>query len=198
MRTLRTLSAVVAVVALQRVHRSQARLDLRPGPFADTLPERGAERLRAAFERLRQRGGEQGRASPSASASAQASAPAGGGIVLEPEAEDIAFNTTTLAAPADQRFQIDFKNNDPGIPHNVEVKDASGASPLKGDIITRSRRRDGVRRPRSPPVSTCSSCIVHPTMTDAYGWVIPVGGTARLHRRVRSLGGGARAARRGR
>jgi plastocyanin len=84
--------------------------------------------------------------------------------VLELEAENIQFNTAALTAPADQPFQIDFKNNDPGIPHNVEVKDASGATPLKGDIIT------GVAEmtynvPALAAGQYTFLCTVHPTMT---------------------------------
>ena len=173
MRTLRTLSAVLAVVALSACTAAKPGWTYAPAPSPTPLPSvvpSGSAPPPSASPtatcRWRPRA-----ASVSAPASAvsfeaalPASAPAGGGIVLELEAEDIAFNTATLAAPADQRFQIDFKNNDPGIPHNVEVKDASGASPLKGDIIT------GVAEmvydvPALAAGQYTFLCIVHPTMT---------------------------------
>jgi plastocyanin len=40
-----------------------------------------------------------------------------------------------MQAPAGQAFQIAFTNNDAGIPHNVEIKDANGTSVFKGEII---------------------------------------------------------------
>ena len=39
-------------------------------------------------------------------------------------------------------FQIEFDNQDAGIPHNVEIKDASGAVRLQGRDLQRRRRQD--------------------------------------------------------
>ena len=163
MRTLRNLSAVLAVVALSACTAAKPGWTYAPAPSPTPLPSvvpSGSAPPPSASGSA----SASAPASPSASASASASTSAGGGIVLELEAEDIAFNTATLTAPADQRFQIDFKNNDPGIPHNVEVKDASGASPLKGDIIT------GVAEmvydvPALAAGQYTFMCTVHPTMT---------------------------------
>ncbi len=161
MRTLRTLSAVLAVVALSACTAAKPGWTYAPAPSPTPLPSvvpSGSAPPPSASASA----SASAPASPSASASAPASASAGAGIVLELEAEDIAFNTATLAAPAGQPFQIDFKNNDPGIPHNVEVKDASGAGPFKGDIIT------GVAEtvydvPALAAGQYTFLCIVHPT-----------------------------------
>ncbi len=47
-----------------------------------------------------------------------------------------AFDETSVTAPADQAFVIHFANNESGVPHNVELKDAGGTSIVRGDIIT--------------------------------------------------------------
>jgi plastocyanin len=74
-------------------------------------------------------------AAPSADASAAPSGSAGGDVV-NLEAEGVAFVEKELSAPADKPFTIHFDNKDPGTPHNVEIKDATGQSPWKGDIVT--------------------------------------------------------------
>jgi hypothetical protein len=58
------------------------------------------------------------------------------GSPLHISARNIAFDTNHLEAPAGQAFVVDFDNNDPGVPHNIEIKDATGASLFKGQIIT--------------------------------------------------------------
>jgi plastocyanin len=72
---------------------------------------------------------------PSASAAAPASNAGGGSDTLQISAQNIQFSTDTLKAPADRAFSIEFQNNDSGIPHNVEILDASNASIFKGAIF---------------------------------------------------------------
>jgi plastocyanin len=93
--------------------------------------------------------------SPSAS-------PGGEPVVIE--ALNIAFTTTEVTAPADQPFQIVFRNNDPDIPHNVEIKDQGGASLFQGEIF------NGVaERTYDVPALSAGTypftCTVHPNMT---------------------------------
>jgi plastocyanin len=113
---------------------------------------------------------------PAPSAAPAASGPASGapgaagstaaasGATLHISALNIAFDTDHLAAPAGQAFVLEFDNNDPGIPHNVEIKDAGGASVFKGQIITGPAKA-------SYPVPALAAgtytfvCDVHPTMT---------------------------------
>ena len=95
-----------------------------------------------------------------------APAPSGdaAGPVLEISAANVAFSTDALQAPAGTPFTIHFKNDDPNVPHNVEIKDAGGASLFKGDIITGPKEA-------SYPVPALAAgsypfiCTVHPTMT---------------------------------
>jgi len=73
-------------------------------------------------------------AAPGESAAPSGSA-AAGGTVIDLAAAAIAFDQAALSAPADAPFQIAFANNDAGIPHNVEIKDAAGTSVFKGELF---------------------------------------------------------------
>jgi plastocyanin len=76
-------------------------------------------------------------ASPAASAPAAsapaASAPAGDAIVVV--AKDLKFSTASITAPADEAFQITMDNQE-SAPHNIAIKDASGAEKFKGEIVS--------------------------------------------------------------
>ncbi|HET9756059.1 MAG TPA: cupredoxin domain-containing protein, partial [Candidatus Limnocylindrales bacterium] len=66
-----------------------------------------------------------------------ASPGASGGPPGEPviHAKDVAFVESTITAPADVPFKLEFVNDDAGIQHNVEIKDGGGASVFKGEIF---------------------------------------------------------------
>ena len=94
------------------------------------------------------------------------SAPSDGGqvVMLELTAQNIQYDKTDLEAPADQPFQISFANNDAGVPHNVEIKNANGGSVFKGEIF------NGVdTRTYDVPALAAGTytfvCTVHPNMT---------------------------------
>jgi plastocyanin/mono/diheme cytochrome c family protein len=103
--------------------------------------------------------------SPSGGASAAPSgAPAG--TVIKIAAQNIAFDQTDITVPAGQPFQIEFTNNDSGIPHNVAIAEGSptGNVVFKGDIVT------GVTTvtydvPALPAGTYGFLCQVHPNMT---------------------------------
>ena len=89
------------------------------------------------------------------------SAPAG--TVLKVVASGIAFDVKELSAPADADFQIDFDNQDAGIPHNIEIKDASGTSVFKGEIFNGA----AVKTYTVPALAAGTYqfiCTVHPNM----------------------------------
>jgi plastocyanin len=102
-------------------------------------------------------------------ASAASTAPPSGGPVatgatLHIAAQNIEFDTNQLEAPAGQAFTLEFSNNDPGIPHNVEIKDATGASVFKGDIVTGPAKTS--YQVRALAAGTYMFiCDVHPNMT---------------------------------
>jgi plastocyanin len=77
-----------------------------------------------------------GSAAPSGS-EAPSAAPSGttGGTVLTEVASGIAYQTTSLEAPANEPFQIAFDNQDAGIPHNIQIADSSGAFVFEGDTV---------------------------------------------------------------
>ncbi len=70
--------------------------------------------------------------------SAAPAAPAGGtgGTVLNLAASGVQWVETTLEAPAGQPFRIAFDNQDPSIPHNVDILDGSGANVFPGADVT--------------------------------------------------------------
>lgn len=73
-------------------------------------------------------------AAPGESPPPQAS-PAPAGTVLKVVAVGIRFDVKELSVPADAAFQIELDNQDAGIPHNVEIKDANGQSVFKGELF---------------------------------------------------------------
>jgi mono/diheme cytochrome c family protein/plastocyanin len=103
--------------------------------------------------------------SPAASGAPGASS-APSGTVLEITAQGIAFDKSSLEAPANQAFQIKFTNNDAGVPHNVAIhKDSPGGQELfKGEIFpgTDVRTYDV---PALPAGTYAFVCSVHPSMT---------------------------------
>ena len=97
--------------------------------------------------------------SPAAAASVDPSA-----VVVPVTAFGIAFTTKEVMAPAGKAFVIDFDNQDAGTPHNVVIKDASGAALFTGDIFNGVAKRQ-YQVPALVAGSYSFVCTVHPTMT---------------------------------
>jgi plastocyanin len=102
--------------------------------------------------------------SPPSAAPTPTGSTAATGTPLHISAQNIEFDTDHLEAPAGQAFVLEFDNNDPGVPHNVEIKDASGASLFKGQIIT-GPAKASYQVPALAAGSYTFVCDVHPTMT---------------------------------
>ena len=102
---------------------------------------------------------------PSAGASAPASAApsGGGGDVVQVSAVNVAFEQDALTVPADAPFQIEFANNDAGIPHNVEIRDSAGTSLFKGEVFNGVETRT-YDAPANPAGAYQWICTVHPNM----------------------------------
>ena len=68
-------------------------------------------------------------ASSGSTAPSGSPAPSGGPVAttFHITAQNIAYDKSDLGAPAGQPFAIDFNNQDAGVPHNVAIKDGSGA-----------------------------------------------------------------------
>jgi plastocyanin len=100
---------------------------------------------------------------PASGASGPPGSPATAGATLHIAAQNIQFDTDHLEASAGQAFVLEFDNNDPGIPHNVEIKDATGASVFKGQIIT-GPAKASYQVPALAAGSYMFLCDVHPNM----------------------------------
>ncbi|HEY3523562.1 MAG TPA: cupredoxin domain-containing protein [Candidatus Limnocylindrales bacterium] len=100
-----------------------------------------------------------------ASGSPAASGGGGGGAgSVEIDAQGIQFTTQSVTAPAGTKFTLTFKNQDNGIPHDVQIKDGSGTEVFKTDIITGVADKSydvGPLQPGSYPFV----CTIHPNMT---------------------------------
>jgi plastocyanin len=104
---------------------------------------------------------------PSTDASAGASGePSQGpsGPVVQISAKDIKFSTAEMTAPADTPFQIEFQNDDNGVPHNIEIKDGTDTVAFNGDIFSGVDKMD-----YAVPALVAGTykflCSVHPQMS---------------------------------
>jgi plastocyanin len=105
---------------------------------------------------------------PAPSGSGAASAePSGSGnpnlVVIS--ASNIKYEQTTLTAPASTPFQIQFQNNDAGVPHNVSLHlgGSTGAELFKGTIFNGIETRT-YDVPALDAGAYAFVCSVHPTM----------------------------------
>lgn len=104
-------------------------------------------------------------AAPSGEPSAVPSEDGGsGGEAVAISAVNIAFDQSEVEAPADTPFTIRFENNDSGVPHNVEIKDANNQSVFQGEIFNGVATRD-YAVPALPAGEYTFVCTVHPNMT---------------------------------
>jgi plastocyanin len=90
----------------------------------------------------------------------------GSGVLIKISAQGIAFDTDTLEVPADTPFQIEFANNDAGIPHNVAIHEGSPTGPAvwTGEIFNGVETRT-YDVPALPAGTYGFVCTVHPNMT---------------------------------
>jgi cytochrome c oxidase subunit 2 len=90
-----------------------------------------------------------------------------GQVTVEVSATNIAYDQTSISAPANTPFTIRFQNNDAGIPHNIVIHDGTSISDpalFDGEIF------NGVDSrlypvPALKPGTYLFSCKVHPNMT---------------------------------
>jgi plastocyanin len=89
-----------------------------------------------------------------------------GGSILTETVKNVAYQATCLHAPAGA-FRINLDNQDPGVPHNIEVfdkdptTDAEAKSLFKGDLVTGPALRT-YDVPALPAGRYFFHCDVHP------------------------------------
>ena len=84
--------------------------------------------------------------------------------IVELAAQNIEFDQDALEVPADETFVIRFANNDPSIPHNVEIKGASNETAFLGEVFNGVETRD-YQVPGLGAGDYTFICTVHPNMT---------------------------------
>jgi plastocyanin len=92
------------------------------------------------------------------------------GTTLAIAAQNVAFSTDCLAAPAGKAFTIAFDNKDPGVPHNISIyTDESASTALfTGDLVSGPAKAT-YRVPALDAGTYFFRCDVHPTtMTGAF------------------------------
>jgi plastocyanin len=98
-------------------------------------------------------------AAPEGATPPPAGSPAADGVAIV--AKDLKFQGTAVAVKADAPFAIAFDNRD-GAPHNVAIKDASGSTVFKGDIVSSTIVTYNV--PALAAGTYTFLCEVHPDM----------------------------------
>ncbi|MEW6223395.1 MAG: cytochrome c oxidase subunit II [Chloroflexota bacterium] len=95
-----------------------------------------------------------------------APAPSGeaSGQVVQLSALNVQWEQTELTAPADTPFTIHFNNKDQSVPHDLVIKDGSGAEKFRGDLVTGPKEVD-YQVPALAAGSYPFVCSVHPNMT---------------------------------
>jgi plastocyanin len=107
--------------------------------------------------------GASGSPAPSASPAAVASpSTVPTGATLKLTAFNLLFDLASLSVAADVPFKIALDNQDTGLPHNVEIKDAKGISVWKGDLVT-GPTQVTYTVPALPAGEYTFSCSTHPT-----------------------------------
>lgn len=99
-----------------------------------------------------------------ASPSAVASAPPGATAIEISASSSANFDQSSVTAPASEAFVIQFANNENGVPHNVEIKEAGGSSVFRGDVVT-GPTETVYAVPALDAGEYPFVCSVHPNMT---------------------------------
>ena len=79
-------------------------------------------------------------------------------------AQGIAWATPTVTAPAGKGFKLALDNKDPGVPHDIVIKDQAGAQVFKTEVVT-GPKAQVFDAPSLQPGSYPFVCSIHPNMT---------------------------------
>jgi plastocyanin len=90
------------------------------------------------------------------------------GSELAIAANNLAFDTDCLAAPAGEAFTIEFENQEP-VPHNVALYEAEGGSAFfQGEVVTGPATTTYEPDPIDQEGNFYFQCDVHPTMNGTF------------------------------
>ncbi len=144
---------------------------LQSGVFADKSAKSGAPGSSAAPAAAGPPGGSaapagsgDGAAGSGGPASSAGAGSGGQASDVTVEAKGVAFTQAAWTGPAGKPFTIAFSNQDPGVPHDIQIKDSTGAVVFKGDIFNGVDTRL-YQVPALPAGDYTFSCVVHPNMT---------------------------------
>jgi hypothetical protein len=76
---------------------------------------------------------------------------------------NIEFTPGKIGVPANVPFTLVLDNRDAGIPHNLEVRDATGAVLVKSEVVV-GPTRQAIPMPALAPGDYPFNCTVHPNM----------------------------------
>jgi plastocyanin len=171
MRRLRHLSlAAVSVLLVTACSQATAGWTYAPAPSKTPAPAASGSGAPGSAAPTGGASGAPASAAPSGGASGAPSgqpSPGGSGqlAVVNISATGIKYDQTEVTAPASTPFQIQFANNDAGVPHNVSLHTGGAQGPeiFKGTIFngveTRAYDIQGL-----DAGSYAFVCSVHPTM----------------------------------
>ena len=104
-----------------------------------------------------------GSAAPGSAAPGSPAA-SGGAADVSIMASNIAFAPTSVTAPAGRPFTIDFNNMDASVPHDIYIKDSTGADKFEGAIIN-GPADTTYNVPALPAGTYTFVCSIHSNMT---------------------------------
>ncbi len=96
---------------------------------------------------------------PGASGSPAASLPPGTFAIV---AKNVEYDVKTLEVPANQAFHIKFTNNDIGVDHDVDIRDAAGKAVVQDEPHTPGGQTATYDYNGLPPGTYTFICSVHP------------------------------------
>jgi mono/diheme cytochrome c family protein/plastocyanin len=105
-----------------------------------------------------------GSAAPSGSAGASAAPSGGAAASVTVTASGIAFTTPAVTVPAGTAFTLELDNQDASVPHDVQIKDGTGAQVFKTDVFPGVEKRS-FEVPALAAGTYPFACTVHPNMT---------------------------------
>jgi hypothetical protein len=99
---------------------------------------------------------------PGSAAPPPSAAPIDADVVIT--AQGIAWTTPNVSGPAGKAFKLALDNQDPSVPHDIVIKDQSGAEVYKSEVVT-GPKTQVFDAPALQPGAYPFVCSIHPNMT---------------------------------